>query len=120
MYQAEEDMNKLEQDLVMELTALPNVRWWHRNMVRNGFCINGFINHYPDIIIMTDSGKIILAETKGGHLTNDDSREKIELGNAWRNAAGNKYRYYMVFRDDETILPGALSMSQFVETVKQL
>ena len=120
LYQAEEDMNKLEQDLVMELTALPNVRWWHRNMVRNGFCINGFINHYPDIIIMTDSGKIILAETKGGHLTNDDSREKIELGNAWRNAAGNKYRYYMVFRDDETILPGALSMSQFVETVKQL
>ena len=120
LYQAEEDMNKLEQDLVMELTALPNVRWWHRNMARNGFCINGFINHYPDIIIMTDSGKIILAETKGGHLTNDDSREKIELGNAWRNAAGNKYRYYMVFRDDETILPGALSMSQFVETVKQL
>lgn len=120
LYQAEEDMNKLEQDLVMELTALTNVRWWHRNMVRNGFCINGFINHYPDIIIMTNSGKIILAETKGGHLTNDDSREKIELGNAWRNAAGNKYRYYMVFRDDEPILPGALSMSQFVEMVKQL
>ena len=120
LYQAEEDMNKLEQDLVMELTALPNVRWWHRNIARNGFCINGFINHYPDIIIMTDSGKIILVETKGGHLTNDDSREKIELGNSWRNAAGNKYRYYMVFRDGETILPGALSMSQFVETVKNL
>lgn len=115
LYQAEEDMNKLEQDLVMKLTALPNVRWWHRNMARNGF-----INHYPDIIIMTDSRKIILAETKDGHLTNDDSRKKIELGNAWRNVAGNKYRYYMVFRDDETILPGALSMSQFVEMVKQL
>lgn len=33
LYQAEEDMNRLEQDLVMELTALPNVRWWHRQYV---------------------------------------------------------------------------------------
>ena len=31
-------------------------------------------------MIMTKSGKIILAETKGEHLKNDDSREKIELG----------------------------------------
>lgn len=66
-------MNQLEQDSVMELTALPNVRWWHRNMARRGFCINGYINHYPDIVIMTKSGKIILAETKGEHLKNDDS-----------------------------------------------
>ncbi|MFR7996313.1 MAG: hypothetical protein ACLU5G_02480 [Blautia sp.] len=87
----EEDVNRLEQDLVMELPVLPNVRWWHRNMARNDFCINGFINHSLDIINMTDSGKIILAKTKGGHFTNDESREKIELGNVWRNAAGNKY-----------------------------
>ena len=68
LYQAEEDMNQLEQDLVMELTALPNIRWWHRNIVRQGFAINGFINHYPDIMLMTNSGKVILVETKGDHL----------------------------------------------------
>ena len=39
LYQAEEDMNQLEQELVMELTALPNIRWWHRNIARHGFCI---------------------------------------------------------------------------------
>ena len=31
LYAAEDgDMNKLEQKLIVELTALPNVRWWHR------------------------------------------------------------------------------------------
>ncbi|MBQ4142742.1 MAG: hypothetical protein IJD43_04620, partial [Thermoguttaceae bacterium] len=90
LYQAEEDMNGLEQDLVMELTALPNVRWWHRNIARHGFAINGYIKHYPDIMVMTQSGKIIFAETKGEHLKNDDSRDKIALGQAWRNAAGSQ------------------------------
>lgn len=60
LYQAEEDMNRLEQDLILELTTLPNVRWWHRNMSRNGFCINGYINQYPNITVITNSGKIIL------------------------------------------------------------
>lgn len=68
LYRAEENMNQLEMDLVMELTALLNVRWWHRNIARQGFCINGFINHYPDIMVMTQSGKITMVETKGEHL----------------------------------------------------
>lgn len=120
LYQAEEDMNELEQDLVMELTALPNVRWWHRNISRQGFCINGFIHHYPDIMVMTESGKVILVETKGRHLKNDDSRDKLELGKAWQHAAGSMYRYYMVFRDEEGLLPGAVNMKQFVKLVKEL
>ena len=121
LYTAEDgDMNKLEQKLVVELTALPNVRWWHRNIARQGFAINGFIKHYPDILIMTQSGKLICAETKGEHLKNDDSREKIVLGQAWRTAAGKDFRYYMVFENEENLLPGAMSMSQFIDTVKAL
>ena len=120
LYEAEEDMNALEQDLVKRLTAIPNVLWWHRNIARHGFAINGYFNHYPDIMIMTQSRKIILAETKGEHLKNDDSQEKIELGAAWRNVAGNQYRYYMVFRDEENLPHGAVSMGQFLETVEAL
>ena len=121
LYAAEDgDMNKLEQKLIVELTALPNVRWWHRNIARQGFAINGFIKHYPDILIMTQSGKLICAETKGEHLKNDDSREKIALGQAWRTSAGKDYRYYMVFENEENLLPGAVSMSQFIDTVKAL
>lgn len=120
LYQAEEDMNQLEKDLVMELTVLPNIRWWHRNIARQGFAINGFINHYPDIMVMTNGGKVILVETKGDHLKNDDSRDKIEVGRAWRNAAGNQYRYYMVFRDGDNLPSGAVSMSQFLELLRAL
>lgn len=37
LYTAEDgDMNKLDQKLIVELTALPNVRWWHRNIARQG------------------------------------------------------------------------------------
>ena len=121
LYVAEDgDMNKLEQKLIVELTALPNVHWWHRNIARQGFAINGFIKHYPDILIMTQSGKLICAETKGDHLKNDNSREKISLGQAWRTAAGKDFRYYMVFENEENLLPGAVSMSQFIDTVKAL
>ena len=121
LYAAEDgDMNKLEQKLIVELTALPNVRWWHRNIARQDFAINGFIKHYPDILIMTQSGKLICAETKGEHLKNDDSREKIALGQAWRTAAGKDFRYYMVFENEENLLPGAVSMSQFIDTIKEL
>jgi len=111
---------KLEEELIVELTALPNVRWWYRNIARQGFAINGFIKHYPDILIMTQSGKLICAETKGEHLKNDDSREKIALGQAWRTAVGKGFRYYMVFENEENLLPGAMSMSQFIDTIKAL
>ncbi len=57
LYQAEENMNSLEQDLIMELTALTDVCWWHRNIARHGFAINGYIKHYLDVMIMTQSRK---------------------------------------------------------------
>ena len=121
LYAAEDgDMNKLEQKLIVELTALPNVRWWHRNIARQDFAINGFIKHYPDILIMTQSGKLICAETKGDHLKNDDSREKIALGQAWSSHAGSQFRYYMVFMDDNDLPTGAVSMSKFLEILKVL
>ena len=121
LYTAEDgDMNKLEQKLIVELTALPNVRWWHRNIARQGFAINGFIKHYPDILIMTQSGKLICAETKGEHLKNDDSREKIALGQAWSSHAGSQFRYYMVFMEDNDLPTGAVSMRRFAEIVAAL
>ena len=121
LYTAEDgDMNKLEQKLIVELTDLPDVRWWHRNIARQGFVINGFIKHYPDILIMTKSGKLICAETKGEHLKNDDSREKIDLGAMWSGHAGNQYRYFMVFEKDADLPKGAVSMSKFVEIVAAL
>lgn len=47
---------------------MPKVAFWTRNLERNGFRINGFINDCPDFIIQSKSGKTIVLETKGGHL----------------------------------------------------
>lgn len=120
LYQAEEEMNNLEWSVVKELTSLSNVKWWHRNIARRGFRINGYMNHYPDIMIMLQGGRLILVETKGAFLKNDDSRQKLKMGHAWQNAAGSQYRYYMVFPNDEVPLEGAFSLRQFIDVLKEL
>jgi len=122
LYTAEEEMNSLETEIVSSLTALENIQWWHRNSARNGyFYINGFIKHYPDIMVRTKRGKLILIETKGQHLANDDSRMKLALGKAWEKAAGSsQFRYYMVFKEDTHAIDGAVSKDTFMDIVKEL
>ena len=60
-----------------------NVRWWHRNIARKGFSINGAINAYPDLMVKTESGKLLLIETKGDQLENSESKEKAETVAKW-------------------------------------
>ncbi|KTR95666.1 restriction endonuclease [Microbacterium testaceum] len=122
LYEAEGNMNGEERDLVMKVAALENVAWWHRVVERapDAFCINGPINHYPDFIVYTKSGKIVLVESKGEMLKNDDSRAKIELGEKWANAAGGKYRYYMVFQDGVQPLAGGFTVSDFLSRLERL
>lgn len=102
------------------IASLDNVVWWHRNIERHGFCLNGFINHYPDFIVCTASGKIILVETKGDDRDNSDSRKKLKLGRKWADMAGGQYRYYMVFDENGTGLEGAYKFSDFVDLIKHL
>lgn len=97
LYLREERGNGLEERMADFLAAAANVRWWHRNPVGKGFCLNGPINHYPDFIVRLQSGLIVLVETKGGDRDNSDSEAKIELGRLWEKCAGRDYRYLMVF-----------------------
>ena len=120
LYKAEEEMNSLETELVLRLTNLNNIRWWHRNLANTGFFINGFTKHYPDFIIKTESGNIVLAETKGEHLANEDSKLKINLGRSWSAAAGDKFKYFMVFAEAEKALDGAFGMNDFIDILKEL
>lgn len=99
LYEAEkDDMNQFERQVLDVIVSLNNVRWWHRNIERKGFRLNGFINHYPDFIVMTKKGNVILVESKGDYLDGDDSKTKLSLGRAWQAAAGGRYRYFMVLR----------------------
>lgn len=120
LYEAEDRMNKDEVEFATRFSAMSNVRWWHRNIERRGFCINGPINHYPDFLVMTTRGHLVAVEPKGAHLKNDDSRMKLRLGQKWAELAGPDVRYYMVFQDDTAPLEGAHTMSKFFELLSQL
>lgn len=121
LYTSEEDMNDYERKMVWALSSMPNIKWWHRNMSRLGFMINGAIHAYPDIIAMTQSGKILMIETKGDHLDNDESKVKAQLGFQWAALAGSSnYRYFMVFQSRSPDYPGAYSYDRFMEIVTEM
>ena len=120
LYTAEEDMNEYEFKVVWARSELGNVKWWHRNISRLGFQINGPVHAYPDIIVMLHSGKILMVETKGDHLDNDESKEKAKIGDQWAKLAGKQYKYYMVFETKQPDYPGAYSLERFMEIVKGL
>lgn len=118
LYVAEETVNDFEYDVISAIADNPNVLFWHRNREKKDFCINGFINHYPDFIVRMKSGKTILVETKGDHLVNDDSKNKIWLGNKWADLAGNNYKYFMVFQTKE--VEGAITVKQLLQYLNEL
>ena len=120
LYTAEEDMNEYEFKVVWQLASLDNVKWWHRNISRRGFQINGPVHAYPDLIVMLHSGKILMVETKGDHLDNAESKAKAKIGDQWANLAGKQYKYYMVFETKQPDYPGAYSLERFMEIVKGL
>lgn len=115
LHTKEESINGFELEVITDVANLDNVEWWTRNIERNGFCINGFINHYPDFIIKTKKGKIVLLETKGDHL---DAEDKIMLGQAWATKAGIKYRYCLVY--DKRQVDGAYTKDKFIDLLKNL
>lgn len=104
LYQAEcGDMNTLEERMAFALSSSSRIRWWHRVDERrkdSAFCINGYINHFPDFLAMTENGRLLAIETKGEQLKNDDSRAKLDLGSKWALASGHQFSYFMVFDHD--------------------
>ena len=115
-------MNTLERDMADMLANADGILWWHRvtESRRGEFSINGFINHYPDFLAMTRQGTVLAIETKGEMLKNDDSRDKLELGNIWANAAGGSYRYFMVFKNDPLDGAGAYSIGEFGQILDRI
>ena len=119
LYETESGMNNLEQDVILKIASMPNVIFWHKNLVKGtGFALNGFINHYPDFIIYTNKGTIILLETKGDDRSNPDTEDKIVLGEQWERLAGSNYRYFMVF--DKMRMDGAYTVDGALKVISKL
>lgn len=119
LYIEEGDMNDFERRVINEIANVENVLFWHRNLERGkGFCINGFINHYPDFIVRMKNGMTIIVETKGDDRDNSDSIRKLALGKAWASKAGNNYRYFMVF--DRVNMPNAVTVAELINRLKNI
>jgi type III restriction enzyme len=115
LYEKEGNMNGFEERVINEIGNMSNIAFWTRNLERKGFRINGFVNHYPDFIIYTKSGKTVLLETKGDHL---DAEQKIRLGGLWAGKAGNNYRYFMVY--ERRTVDGAYKLEDFLSIIKDI
>ncbi|MDI9235005.1 DEAD/DEAH box helicase [Limnohabitans lacus] len=108
LYVTEGSVNNLESKVIRGVAELENIVWWHRNLERGkGFLLNGFLNHYPDFIVLTESKNIIVVETKGDDRDNSDSKDKLKLGKIWESQAnqiahetGYRYHYMMVFESN--------------------
>ncbi|MFO1226433.1 DEAD/DEAH box helicase family protein [Roseateles sp.] len=80
------DLNGLEADCAGYLDAKAAVHWWHRNVARTQYGLQGWKRHkvYPDFVFgLTQQGKgqrLLLLETKGAHLQgNEDTGYKARL-----------------------------------------
>ncbi|AZI33646.1 DEAD/DEAH box helicase [Kaistella carnis] len=120
LYHQEDTMNNFEHRMALEISSMDNVVFWHRNMTRGkGFFINGYSsNHYPDFIIYTSKNNLILLETKGDYLVNNDTKEKNKLGKLWIDKAGSNYKYFMVF--EKANVEGCYNEGNILEVLKRL
>ncbi|MBB5624112.1 type III restriction enzyme [Pedobacter cryoconitis] len=119
LYEKEGSMNGFEERVINEIGNMTNIAFWTRNIERKGFKINGYINHYPDFIIQTKSGKTILLETKGDHLDGSDSAKKVRLGNLWSGKSDNTlFKYFMVYENKG--VDGAYKLEDFRNIIKEI
>ena len=119
LYMTEASMGNFERRVIDHIANLPNIEWWHRNLVKGtGFRINGYLNHYPDFILKTKAGRIVILETKGDDRDNSDSELKLKLGKLWESKAGSNFKYMMVF--DSNPIEGAERLSEALQKLAQL
>lgn len=126
LYVTEAGINGLESKVIRGVADLENIVWWHRNLERGkGFVINGYLNHYPDFVVLTKKKNIIVIETKGDDRDNSDSKAKLKLGQIWQGKAneiahetGYRYHYMMAF--DNNRIDGAYSVGDLLKLVEEL
>lgn len=111
-------MKFFEKDVIVKIAELDSVKRRHKFYDNKWFHINGTLNHYPDFIIYTNSGNIIIVETKWDHLDNADSRTKLKLWQTRANLAWSKYSYFMTF--DNNPIDWAHRVSDLLDIIHEL
>jgi type III restriction enzyme len=94
-----------EFDCAMALDAQSGVKHWVRNLARQpdaSFWLQTSTDRfYPDFVAELLDGRVLVVEYKGkDYVTNDDSREKALLGEAWEKASNGKALFLMAVKKD--------------------
>ncbi len=87
------------------IDANPTVKHWVRNLVGREHAsfrlplASGWF--YPDFVAELDDGQVMVIEYKGeAYVTNDDSREKRQVGEAWAKNSKGKCLFLMAVETD--------------------
>lgn len=78
----EDELNRDERDVAVYLDGEKTLTWWHRNVARTQYGIQGWkkARIYPDFIFAVhregENRRITILETKGDHLDNPDTAYK--------------------------------------------
>ena len=87
------------------LDAAPQVKFWIRNLAQRpdtSFWLQTSTDRfYPDFVAMLQDGRIFVVEYKGEpYITNDDSREKINIGELWASKSNGQRLFLMAQLQD--------------------
>jgi type III restriction enzyme len=88
------------------LAANSQVKYWIRNIERQpkfSFWLPTATDYfYPDFVAELVDGRILVVEYKGEpYKTNDDSREKRQVGEQWEKASGGRCLFLFAVKNDD-------------------
>lgn len=107
------ELNGEEQNVAVHLDGETAVKWWHRNVAKTNYGLQGWKRGriYPDFIFATGgnsgAGRIVVMETKGDHLQNPDTDYKRDVLNFLTES----------FTWDQVVPAGQLQIAMTGETV---
>lgn len=93
-------MNSEEVPCALAIEMLKETKYWVRNIEKHQFSFSlptSTDRFYPDFIVQLNDGRIFAIEYKGKpYITNDDSKEKIRIGELWERESNGKCLFKMV------------------------
>jgi type III restriction enzyme len=100
-----------EYDCAVHIDRMSEVKAWIRNPVKqpNSFWLQTASDKfYPDFIALLNDGRYLVVEFKGEpYISNDDSKEKILIGEQWAERSDGKCRFVMVDRSQFSLISQA-------------
>lgn len=97
----DDDVRAEETACAIAIDGMDEVEFWVRNLERRGeasfWLPTSTDRFYPDFVLQLIDGPIVVVEYKGAdRFSNDDSKEKRDIGAVWASISGGKCRFVMV------------------------